>query len=58
MLTRTDKDTLTLSWTGTAADHAAGDSIENYAISIDKDKIKGADEDLEVTGIKFTFTGS
>jgi len=56
--TRTDANTLTLSWTGAATAHAAGDSIENYAISIDKDKIKGADEDLEVTGIKFTFTGS
>lgn len=56
--TRTDANTLTLSWTGNATDHAAGDSITDYAISIDKDKIKGADEDLAVTGIKFTFTGS
>ena len=55
---RTDANTLTLSWTGAATAHAVGDSITDYAISIDKDKIKGADEDLAVTGIKFTFTGS
>ena len=53
--TRTDANTLTLSWTGNAAAHAAGDSITNYAITIDKDKITGADTDLTVTGIKFTF---
>lgn len=56
--TRTDKDTLTLSWTGSATAHLAANSITDYAISIDKEKINGADEDLAVTGIKFTFTGS
>ena len=56
--TRTDANTLTLSWTGNASSHLAADSITDYAISIDKDKITGADEDLSVTGIKFTFTGS
>ncbi len=55
--TRTDANTLTLSWTGNAAVHTAAASITNYAISIDQDKITGADEDLSVTGIKFTFVG-
>ena len=56
--TRTDKDTLTLSWTGNAAAHLAANSITNYAISIPAAKITGADTALTVTGIKFTFTGS
>lgn len=56
-VTRTDANTLTLSWTGTAAAHKATDSITDYAISINKGKITGADENISVTGIKFTFTG-
>ena len=55
---RTDKDTLTLSWTGKATAHAAGDSITDYAISIPAAKVTGADTALTVTDIKFTFTGS
>lgn len=52
---RTDANTLTLSWTGNATAHAAGDSITDYAISIPAAKITGADTALTVTGIKFTF---
>lgn len=58
VVTRTDANTLTLSWTGNAAAHLAANSITNYAISIPAAKITGADTALTVTGIKFTFTGS